>query len=223
MLEFTNKKFLIEPIVDQVNQLWFEKRLNLNTPTGSFFGDRWETLSEFKNTPLGNLLDSIGPIGEARLLKLSSAETYTAHADPDDRYHLAIITNPHSYIIDFDNQKLYHLPVDGKLWRMDTSRIHVAANFGGRDRIHLNIRILLPKFDESKPFIRIKFDGGDFDWKQESYIEIMPTLNRLIKAGYISGFDRVTDKELLLNILDKSLLIPVIQSLTDKGFTVTVS
>lgn len=223
MLELTNKIFSIDPIVDQVNQLWFEKRLELNQPTGSFFSDPWETCPEFKNTPLGNVLDNLGPIGEARLLKLTSAETYTAHADPDDRYHLAIVTNPHCHIIDLDNQKLYHLPVDGKLWRMDTSRIHVAANFGGRDRIHLNIRLLLPKFDKSKPFIRIKFEGGDFDWKQESYIEIMPTLNKLIKAGYISGFDRVTDTELLLNILDKSMLNSVIQNLTKKGFIVTVS
>lgn len=223
MLELTNKIFSIEPIVEQVSQLWFEKRLELNKPTGSFFGDPWETLSEFKNTPLGNLLDELGSIGEARLLKLTSAETYTAHADPDDRYHVAIVTNPHSYIIDFDSQKLYHLPVDGKLWRMDTSRIHVAANFGGRDRIHLNIRLLLPKFDSNKPFVRIRFDGGDFDWKQESYVEIMPTMNRLIKAGYISGFDRVSDREILLNILDKSLLDSVIKNLIAKGFTVAIS
>lgn len=223
MLEFTNKIFSIDPIIEQVNSIWFEKRLSLNEPVGSFFGDPWQTLSEFNNTPLGNLLDSLGPIGEARLLKLTSAETYTAHADPDDRYHVAIITNPHSYIIDLDDQQLYHLPADGKLWRMDTSRIHVAANFGGRDRIHLNIRLLLPKFDNNKPSIRIRFDGGDFDWKQESYIEIMPMMNRLIKAGYISGFDRIDDRELLLNILDKSLLKSVIERLTDKGFIVTVS
>jgi len=223
MLNPIEKIFSIEPLIAQVNSLYFEKRLNLNAPVGSFFGDSWETLPEFKNTPLGNVLDSLGPIGEARLLRLTSAETYTAHADPDDRYHVAIITNPHSYIIDFDSQTLYHLPADGKLWRMDTSRIHVAANFGGRDRIHLNIRLLLPKFDETKPCIRIRFDGGDFDWKQESYIEIMPVMNKLIKAGYIFGFDRVNDRELLLNILDKSLLDPVIKNLSDKGFTVTVS
>jgi len=223
MLEFADKIFSIDPIVNQTNSLWFEKRLELNKPTGSFFGDPWETFDDFKNTPIGNLLDSIGPIGEARLLKLTSAETYTAHADPDDRYHLAIVTNPHSYIVDLSNQNMYHLPVDGKLWYMDTSKIHVAANFGGRDRIHLNIRLLLPKFDENKSNVRIRIEGGDFDWKQESYIEIMPAVNKLIKAGKILGFDRLNDRELLLNLVDKSILDPIIQKLQTKGFNIIVS
>lgn len=223
MLKFTDKIFSIDPIVNQTNSLWFEKRLELNKPTGSFFGDPWETLDDFKNTPIGNLLDSIGPIGEARLLKLTSAETYTAHADPDDRYHLAIVTNPHSYIVDFDNQNMYHLPVDGKLWRMDTSKIHVAANFGGRDRIHLNVRLLLPKFDEHKSNVRIKIEGGDFDWKQESYIDIMPAINRLIKSHHITGFEKINDRELMLNLVDVSVLDTIINRLQKKGFLVSLS
>lgn len=223
MLNFADKIFSIEPIINQVNSIWFDKRIVLNKQTGSFFGDAWETLPEYQNTPLGELLEQLGPIGEARLLKLSSAETYTAHADPDDRYHVAIVTNPYSYIIDLDNQTLYHLPVDGRLWRMDTSKIHVAANFGGRDRIHLNVRLLLPKFDPNKNNVRIKIEGGEFDWKQESYIEVMPEMNRLIKFNYIFGFDRVNERELLLNVIDKSIISSLINKLENKGFKVTVS
>ncbi len=222
MLEQTGKIFSIEPIIDQVQSLYFEKRLNLNKPRGSYFGDPWETLDEFKDTALGYVLESIGPIGEARLLKLSSAETYTAHGDPDDRYHLAIVTNPYSYLIDLDTGFMHHLPVDGKLWRMDTSKIHVAANFGGRDRIHLNIRLLLPKFDSSKPNVRVIIDGGEFDWKQESYIEIMPALNKLIKSGYVTGFDRINDREIQLNVVDKILIEPILDKLRSKGFAVNV-
>ncbi len=222
MLEQTGKIFSIEPIIDQVQGLYFEKRLNLNRPTGSYFGDPWETLDEFKDTALGRVLESIGPIGEARLLKLSSAETYTAHGDPDDRYHLAIVTNPHSYLIDLDTGSMHHLPIDGKLWRMDTSKIHVAANFGGRDRIHLNIRLLLPKFDPSKANVKVIFEGGDFDWKQESYIEIMPALNKLIKSGYVTGFNRINDREIQLNVVDKILIEPILDKLKSKGFAVTV-
>jgi hypothetical protein len=223
MLKFINKIFSIEPLIEQVKGLHFEKRLNLNKPSGSFFGDPWTVLDEFANTPIGNVLESIGPIGEARLLKLSSAETYTAHGDPDDRYHISIITNPHSYIIDLDEGKMYHLPADGKLWLMDTSKIHVAANFGGRDRIHLTIRLLLPKFNPDKNFVKIKIEGGDFDWKQESYIEVMPEMNRLLKSHYVTGFDRINDRELLLNVVDRSILDPIIARLEHKGFTVTLS
>jgi len=114
------------------------------------------------------------------------------------------------------------LPIDGKLWRMDTSKIHVAANFGGRDRIHLNIRLLLPKFDPSKANVKVIFEGGDFDWKQESYIEIMPALNKLIKSGYVTGFNRINDREIQLNVVDKILIEPILDKLKSKGFAVTV-
>lgn len=223
MLKLTGKIFSIEPIIEQVNSLHFEKRLSVNRQVDSFFGDPWEILDEFKGTPIGNILESLGPIGEARLMRLTSAETYTAHGDPDDRYHVAIITNPHSYIIDLDDGKLFHLPADGKLWLMDTSKTHVAANFGGRDRIHLNIRLLLPKFNPTKKFIRLKIEGGDFDWKQESYIEVMPKLNSLIKSNYVTGFDRINDRELLLNVIDPIIIEPIIDRLQAKGFTVTLS
>lgn len=223
MLKQTDKIFSIGPLIEQVNSLQFDKRLSINKPSGSFFGDPWKTLPEFENTPLGEVLSILGPIGEARLMRLTSAETYTAHGDPDDRYHIAIITNPYSYIIDLDDSKLYHLPADGTLWIMDTSKIHVAANFGGRDRIHLNIRLLLPKFDSNKKHVRIRIEGGEFDWKQESYIEVMPELNRLIKSHYVTGFDRVNDRELLLNVVDNSIIEPIIKKLKSKGFTVNLS
>lgn len=223
MLKLTDKIFSITPIIEQTASLHFEKRLAVNKQTGTFFGDPWEVLPEFKDTPIGNVLESIGPVGEARLMRLTSAETYTAHGDPDDRYHIAIVTNPYSYIIDLDDGKLFHLPVDGKLWLMDTSKTHVAANFGGRDRIHLNVRLLLPKFDPTKKFVRLKIEGGDFDWKQESYIEVMPRLNNLIKSKYVTGFDRINDRELLLNVVDPLIIEPIIDRLQIKGFTVNLS
>ncbi len=223
MLKFANKIFSIEPLVEQVNSLNFDKRLNLNKPTGSFFGDPWKTETAFLNTPLGDVLENLGQIGEARLMKLNSAETYTAHGDPDDRYHVSIITNPYSYLVDLSSNVLYHLPADGKLWLMDTSRIHVAANFGGRDRIHLNVRLLLPKFSFEKKYVRLKVEGGEFDWKQESYIEVMPEINKLIKSHYITGFDRVNDRELLLNVVDNFVLDPIVNRLREKGFVVNLS
>lgn len=201
MLTKLPQKFSIGPIVDQVTDLGlFGKRLDLNSPSGEFFNDPWVVKEEFKGTPLGNLLESLGSIGQARLLCLESAESYTAHCDPDDRIHLAIVTNPYSFLVDIDDNRLYHLPVDGQLWHMDTGKTHVAANWGPRTRIHLNVRVLLPKYSSERKGLRIKVLEGDYDWKQLAYMPLMGAVNKYVKNGYITGFKGISEKEILINI-----------------------
>jgi hypothetical protein len=217
MLTKMNIVIDVNPIVKQVEQLEFKKSLVLNYTDGTLLNGPYKTLLEFVGTPLGDALEAIGNIGEARLLKLDSAESYTAHADPDDRIHLAIITNPHAYLIDLDDTQLYHLPADGNVWHMDTGKMHVAANFGGRTRIHLNIRVALPKF--TSPGYRLRADGGDYDWKQESYTTLMTFFNRAIKQKTITGFEKVNEREVLINCVPVTLA-PYIQQLRDKGFNV---
>jgi hypothetical protein len=219
MLSDTGLKFLIDPIVQQVSSLTFEKRLSLNSTTGKLFSGPYQTLPEFKGTPLGNLLDSLPNVGEARLLKLASAESYTAHYDPDDRLQLAIITNTDAYLQDLDAEKMYHLPADGTLWLMDTSKRHVACNFGGRDRVHLNIRVLLPEFQS--PGIRMEFIGGDFDWKQELHESFMGYLNWAVKNNSVTGIERVSDRVLLLSCTH-AVVEYVKAAAEHKGFTVLI-
>jgi len=220
MLDRLDIKFPINPIIEQVQSLSFDKRLHLNKTDGPLFSGPYYIKEEFKNTPLGNVLESLGNIGEARLLKLSSAESYTAHADPDDRLHLAIITNPYCYLQDLSSQKMHHVPVDGYLWRMDTSRIHVATNFGGRDRIHLNIRVPLPTF--TYPGVLISIDGGEYDWKQELHISFMSYLNRAIKSGLVTGIEKINDKELLLNYISEEVIKTIASAVIAKGFKITI-
>jgi len=219
MLSKLNIKLDIDPIIEQVLSLDFEKSLTLNYTTGKLLNGPYTTKPEYVGTPIGNALSVIGNVGEARLLKLNSAESYTAHADPDDRIHLAITTNPNSYLIDLDDNKLYHLPVDGEVWHMDTSKMHVAANFGARARIHLNIRVALPKF--TSPGYLLKIEGGDYDWKQESYTTLMSFFNKTIKSKYITGFEKVSEKEVLLNC-NPPILDSKIKELQDKGFIVSL-
>lgn len=200
MLTVLPEKFLINPIIEQVQGLGsFGKKLDLNTPTGKFFNDPWQTKQEFINTPLGDVLNSLGDIGQARLLCLESAESYTAHCDPDDRIHLAIITNPFSFLVNIQNQQMHHLPADGQLWHMDTGKIHVAANWGPRTRIHLNVRVLLPHFRADQPGLRIRVLEGDYDWKQLAYTPLMATINYNVKNKIITGFEGVSDREVLIN------------------------
>jgi len=210
----------LTPIIQQVESLDFGKSLLLNETQGKLLNDPYFVKPEFQGTPLGNLLLRLGNIGEARLLRLKSSETYTAHCDPDDRLHLAIITNPYAYLIDLDSNQTIHLPADGQMYTMDTGVTHVAANFGGRDRIHLNIRVLLPKFHA--PGYSLKIEGGDFDWKQEAYITVMSFFNKAVKFRQITGFEKVDEREVLLNC-DPSILTPYIERLESKGFKVVLA
>jgi hypothetical protein len=219
MLQKLDISFSINPIIEQVSQMHFTKRLALNSTTGTLFAGPYQTLPEFVGTPLGDVLESLGSVGEARLLKLESGEAYTAHSDPDDRIHLAIITHPHAYLQDLDNERMHHVPADGTAWLMDSGKTHVACNFGGKARIHLNIRVPLPAF--TSPGYKFTFKGGDFDWKQELHISFMQYLNRAIKQGTVTGIEKVSDRELLLNATPE-VVDYIKQSVTAKGFTVEI-
>jgi hypothetical protein len=197
MLRQTGKNFSIQPIIDQTLSLDFDKRISLNYTEGYLFSGPYIVKPEFINTPLGNLLTDLGSIGEARLMKLPPESTYMAHSDPDDRLHLAIVTNPYSYLIDLDNNSMYHLPVDGSVWLMDTGKRHVAANFGSRDRIHLNIRCTLP--DVTLPFYHYKIIDGDFDYRHVIQANISTFLNIELKLKNITGIRKISEREIFLN------------------------
>lgn len=220
MLSKMNIHVNIMPIVEQVANINFDKSLAVNYTNGSLLNGPYKTKLEYIGTPLGELLELLGNPGEARLLKLDCGESYTAHSDPDDRIHLAITTNEHSYLINFDDEKMYHLPVDGECWLMDTSKTHIAGNFGARPRIHLNIRVALPKF--MAPGYSLKVEGGDYAWKQESYMILMSFFNRAIKDKIITGFEKVSDREVLINC-DLESINPYINELNTKGFTVGIT
>jgi hypothetical protein len=176
---------------------WDTKRIILNKSDSGLFTGKYTTLPQFQNTALGTMLEELGEIGEARLLLLDSGDSYTAHTDPDDRYHLVIETNPYSYIMDIEQEKLIHLPADGTVWHMDTSKKHLAGNFGGTPRIHLNVRAKLPNYTGNG--IRLKIDGGDVDWKQVLYMDTMSYINKAVKDKKITGIEKINDRELLLN------------------------
>jgi hypothetical protein len=200
MLTKTELYFDIAPIVEQVKSMdYFDRSIVLNETNGNLLSGHYITKPAYIDTPLGHVLTALGDIGEARLLKLNQEDVYTAHTDPDDRYHLSIITTPYSYIADLDRCTLHHLPVDGHIWYMDTSIMHSAINLGGGDeRIHLNVRVRLPAI--TKPCYSIKFtDEGNYDWKQMLYNTMMSYINIAIKNKYITGLERISEKEMLIN------------------------
>lgn len=223
MLKKLDQQFPIQPIIDQVNSLpYFDRFLQLNeADEGRLFNGPYRIKPEFINTPLGDVLSSLGEIGEARLLKLKPEASYMAHSDPDDRIHMSIISNEYSRIIDLEENKMYHLPVDGSLWLMNTGNIHVASNFGSHERIHLNIRVLLPDVQEG--YTRFTVDGGDFDWRHVIQISITRWMNRALKTGKVSGLRKIHDKEMLVNFTSLEFERELVQVAETAGFTVTLS
>ncbi len=221
MLQKLHKIDNIDQIINQVSSIiWATNREPLNETSGNILTGKYTVKQEYKGTPLGNLLESLGDIGEARLLKLSTAESYTAHTDPDDRIHLVIKTTPYSYLIDLEKEKMYHLPVDGQLWLMDTGIEHVASNFDSGERIHLNVRIRLPEI--TYPCYKISVSGGSHDWKQKLYSEIMGYINRSIKNNLITGISKINERELLLNC-DEPVLNYLKDKIESKGFIISIS
>lgn len=221
MLEKLPQKYHLQNIKEQVNRIVFDKQIAINETSGGLFNGPYTVKSEFKNTPLGDLLDSLGEIGEARLLKLSPGDSYMAHSDPDDRLHLNITGGEYSYILNLEENKMYTIPADGHLWRMDTGPIHVACNFGSKERIHLNIRILLPDIQEK--YVRVTIEGGDFDWRHRISVSVSRWLNRAIKSKEITGFRKITDKEILVSYENYGTIEELKQIIYDAGFDCVVS
>lgn len=211
----------LKPIIEQVNKLnSFERSLPLNETTGNLLSGDYVIKQEFINTPIGDALELLGPdIGEARLLRLGHEDVYTAHTDPDDRYHLVIKTTPYSYLLDLESDTMHKLPTDGYFYFMDTSIMHSAINLGGGDRIHLNVRVRMPKFES--PGYLMKFSGGSYDWKQRLYNTMMGYINTEVKAGNITGFEKVTERELLINCTPL-VLSTITQNVIDNGFDIEV-
>lgn len=204
MLIKTNLHFNINPIIKQVTELsWDSRSIQLNETTGHLLNGIYVVKPEFIGTPLGDVLTALGDIGEARLLKIASGETYTAHTDPDDRFHLSIISNEFCYLANLEEDTLHHLPVDGYVWEMDTSIKHSAINLGGLPRIQLNIRKRLPAF--TAPGMRLEIVTKGFAWKQDLYIDTMGYINSKIKSGEVTGFTPIDDKVMLINCSDAVL------------------
>jgi hypothetical protein len=223
MLKKLEENFAVQSIVEQVEKMpFFDKFVQLNeTDEGRLLNGPYRIKSDFIGTPLGNLLEQLGNIGEARLLKLKPGESYMAHSDPDDRLHMSIITNEYTRIIDLEENKMYHLPVDGSVWLMDTGPIHVASNFGAHDRVHLNIRVLLP--DVKEGYTRFIVEGGDYDWKHVIQVSITRWINRALKEGRLTGLRKINDREILINPRDQECLDELIQVGESAGFTIKTS
>jgi hypothetical protein len=172
----------------------FQGKTVLNRPTGDFFYDSWTIKDDFKNTVWESILDTLTfSYGEARLIVLRPGESYMAHADIDDRYHLNIVGN-NSFLIDIESQKMYPTLADGKWYEMEAGKIHVASNFGEISRVQLVIRKLLNR-GQFKSSIRVVIRPSNKfqDYRYKFDNQISPWLNRMNNTNNMDNFEFIDD------------------------------
>lgn len=179
-------------VYDLVKNLDIGKN-TINEPTGDFFYDPWVTKSQYLGTSIDNLLQKLPDAGEARINVLAPGESYMAHADIDDRYHLNL-AGDYSYLVDLKNNRMYPLEVDNKIYLMDTSRIHTASNYGYKNRYQVVIRKLLKNSTLKNP-VHIKLQALEDKYNLRYLFDnsFSTTLNTLNKNGCLRRFNKISE------------------------------
>lgn len=207
-------------IVDRCieNCLNLQEKLVLNRPTGDFFYDNWIIKNEYNDSYWEEILKFLPyDIGEARVIRLLPGESYMAHADIDNRWHLNL-TGEYSYLIDLTQCCMHELKKDYKWYYMDASKMHVATNFGSIDRFQLVVRQLLKKSNKDDLLsIVIESNGCQHDYRYKFDKIISPFLNRADKDFMLSDFK--VEKELVSFKLS-SLMITDFQKILTNDFKV---
>lgn len=167
----------------------FEGKTALNQPTGNFFYDPWVIKDQFKKTVWEEILSTLNfDHGEARIIVLAPGESYMAHADIDDRYHLNLQGN-YSFLIDVLNQRMYPTVSDNKWYEMNAGQIHAATNYGETIRAQLVVRKLLVRTQLDK-FVHISITPANerYDYRYRFDNDISPWLNSMNKLNKINNF-----------------------------------
>ena len=196
-------------------------KTQLNVPTGDFFYDAWQLKDEFKKSAILDLFAQLGSVGEARIIVLEPGESYCAHADIDDRYHLTLQAE-HSYLYDLKNLKMHVTAVDDKVYLMDAGRIHSAANLGYKSRIQLVIRKLLNQTTLQDPCrVKVIVSQPPYNLRYLFDNSFSMVLNRLNKQGCMNKFKKVSETEITFEIEHTHL--PQIMKLKNNcGFNVEI-
>lgn len=164
-------------------------RVTLNTKTGDTFYDEWELKDEYKESAWAELLSTLPcKIGEARVISLLPGQSYRAHADVDNRWHLNLTGN-HSYLIDLTAQKLYQQQRDSHWQYMLADRIHTGSNFGNITRMQLVVRQPLQHSNFKKLIpVEISPAYSQIDYRYQFDSQISPWLNQKNQEGTMDDF-----------------------------------
>jgi hypothetical protein len=166
----------------------------LNESNGDFFYDSWKIKDLYKDTIWQHVLDTLPmSIGQARIIKMEPGESYMAHADIDNRWHLNL-TGEQAYLIDLDEKIMYECVRDNHWSYMDASCIHAATNYGSIPRLQLVVREPLRCSRQPVDLVSISMEAAyeqhDFRYKFDKVFS--PFLNRANWAYKLANFAHTT-------------------------------
>jgi len=198
-LYLINRALEESPIVDEV--------VTLNKTSGSFFYDPWAINDQYKGSAWEQVLNTLPhPIGEARIITLEPGESYMAHADIDNRWHLNL-TGERSYLVDLDQNRMWPCEKDGRWKYMFTGKIHSASNYGSTPRRQLVVRELL-KRSTNKNMIKVSIESAyeqhDYRYKFDNLVS--PWLNKKNQACELDNFShngRIVTFNMLVSLKDE--------------------
>ena len=195
MLTVVGTKINYKEIYDLVKNLPTGKNI-LTKPRGDFFYDPHILDEQYKGTEIEKVLDLIPMHGEARVIVMEPGQSYSAHADVDDRWHLTLDADE-SYLVDLKNQKMYKLVADGTLYLMDSGRLHTASNYGYKPRYQLVIRKRLKgRILDNPVYFNLTLIDPPYNARYLFDKSFSILLNRLEKEEKITNFKKISDKEI---------------------------
>ena len=119
----------------------FEKKEFIATEKD--FSELNDNVGEYTKNMLTEISKKIGKnFGRIRYMKMPMKQGLTVHRDFEVRYHIVLHTNPGAMFGETVNEeglaaKCYHIPADGCVYKVDTTRKHFVYNGGWDDRIHM--------------------------------------------------------------------------------------
>lgn len=206
MIEKTSFQFPLTDVQEIISTLTNEKVVVFNEPMDDFFYEPWTIKNEYKDTVFDKLLSVLPNIGQARLIKLECGDTYYAHADIDDRYHMSIQGN-YSYLIDLTNNVMHTVPIDGFWYHMNAGLLHVASNFGEVYRYQFVVRKLLLR-SNSTNLVHVAIKPNTTHRKLRYYFDVTLStwLNKTNKQQMMDQFKADIQSCSVTFLLDKSLV-----------------
>jgi hypothetical protein len=83
----------------------------------------------YEGTVFSDMIRDVNGV-RARIFIRKKNTTYSVHKDNSPRYYLALITNPNAYFIFPTLNEIVHIPADGYLYEVDTTKPHSFVNCG---------------------------------------------------------------------------------------------
>lgn len=118
--------------------------------------------SEIADRYLGSVIEQVkqyhaitrpelNPITRVYCAYLNTFSGYKMHIDTHTtiKYHLPVIENKYSFMFSDDESgvQVTHLPADGRLWRLDTRKLHNAVNMAPGSN-HYRMHIIFSVYDD---------------------------------------------------------------------------